>query len=96
MDKARSQLFLDAKPIRKRIFLKKDKKVWFLNEDYDGFYDVAYVLAWDEDYMVDLYKPGLDRLWTIPVYKLFLTKPNESTWNSRMESVGYEKPTLKF
>lgn len=93
MDKARSQLFLDAKPIREKIFLQINKEVWFYNEDLD-MYDVAMVYEWNDEWVVTLYKPGTNSTWKIPVYKLFLTKPTESTWNSRMESVGIYQ--LKF
>ena len=93
MDKDRSQLFLDAKPIRKIIFLKRDKKVWFYNEDLH-MYDVAMVYDWNDEWVVTLYKPRTNSTWKIPVYKLFLTEPNESTWNDRMESVGIYQ--LKF
>ena len=67
--------------------------MWFYNEDVH-MYDVAMVYDWNDEWVVTLYKKGTSSTWKIPVYKLFLTKPNESTWNSRMESVGIYQ--LKF
>ena len=98
IDKVRSEKFLKDIPIREKIFLKKEKQVWFYNEDYSQF-DVAYIKSWDEDYIVTLAKPNSNTEWHVPLWKLFLRNPsknNDAAWNSRMRNYNMEQSKLKF